>query len=72
LLTKIIWLTILNGRKPLITNNMMSSMNPFYASWSFMNGFEEEKYLEMAFGITICHLVAGFLSRRFKDEYVPL
>jgi hypothetical protein len=69
LLTKIIWLIILIGRKPLITNNMMSSMNPFYASWSFM---KEEKYLEMAFGITICHLVAGFLSRRFEDEYVPL
>jgi hypothetical protein len=66
LLTKIIWLTILNGKKPLITNNMMSSMNSFYASWSFVNGFEEEKYLEMAFGITICHLMASFFIKKIQ------
>jgi hypothetical protein len=35
-------------------------MSPFYASWSFMNEFEEEKYLEMAFAVTICHLIACF------------
>jgi len=41
---------------------------PHGLSWRIWRG----KYLEMAFGVTICHLIAGFLSRRFEDEYVPL
>jgi hypothetical protein len=44
--------TILNGRKPLMINNMMSSKNTFYISWFFGNGFEKEKNPNMAFGVT--------------------
>jgi hypothetical protein len=50
---------VFNGENPLITNNIISSKNPFYAPWSFGNGFEEEKYLEMALGLTFCHLIVS-------------
>jgi hypothetical protein len=51
--------TILGDKKPLITNNMMFSKSPFCVSWSFGNGFEEEKYLKMAFWVTSYHLIVG-------------
>jgi hypothetical protein len=57
---------ILSGKKPLITNNAMSSKNPFYLSWSFKNGFEEENIdVEVALGVTFGHLVTGSQLRRF-------
>ncbi len=40
-------LTILNGNKTLMTNNIMSSKNLFWVSWSFGNKFEEEKKPEI-------------------------
>ncbi len=35
--------TILNGKKTLMTNDITSSKNLFWASWSFGNEFEEGK-----------------------------
>jgi hypothetical protein len=56
--------TTLNGRKPLITNNIMSLKNPFSISWSSRNGFEKEKNSKMAFMVTFYCLVVALLETK--------
>jgi hypothetical protein len=64
---------IVSDKKPLITNDIISSKNLLWVSWSFKNGFEEEKKLEIKFGVTFCHLIVSSQLRRLKcKNVVPL
>jgi hypothetical protein len=51
--------TTFNGRKPLITNNIMFSKNHLSISWSSRNGFEKAKYSEVAFRVAFYCLIVG-------------
>jgi hypothetical protein len=53
---------VLNGKKPLITNNIISCRNLFCMSWSFGKGLKEEKKPNIKLGATCCHLVVGSQS----------
>jgi hypothetical protein len=52
--------TILNGREPLMINNMISSKNTIYISWFFGNGFEKKKNPNMALGVTFHSFDSSF------------
>jgi hypothetical protein len=55
-----------SGNLPFLINNVMSSKNPFYLSWSFKGGFGEENIdLEVAIRVAFGHLIIGSQLKRF-------
>jgi hypothetical protein len=60
--------TILNGRKPLMINNMISSKNTFYISFFFWEWIWKEKKIQIwHLGLHFIALIVGFQSIRAQE-----